>query len=86
MPNTPKANLAVVWQFIARYYKEHKTARRYKAIRKLSMFQRKKGYAKLRGKAAEVMGLGPALLACWKAFMDAEDPIQKGSSVLAEVC
>jgi hypothetical protein len=33
------------------------------------MFVRKTGYAKLRGKAAEIMGLGPPLLACWTHFM-----------------
>ncbi len=77
LPGTPKANLAVVWQFIKRHYKEFGTLRRYRAISKLSMFVRKTGYAKLRGKAAEVMGLGPALLACWKNFMDGSNNVHK---------
>lgn len=77
LPDTPKTNLAVCWQFISRHYKEHGTVRRYRAIRKLSMFRRKTGYAKLRGKASEVMGLGPALLALWVKYMTQDDATHK---------
>ena len=41
------------------------------------MFKRKAGYAKLRGKAAELMGLGPALLALWEFNMDKRNKIHK---------
>ena len=66
----PKQNLATCWAHIKRYYQEHNTSNRYQSISKLSMFLRKKGVIKLRGKAAELKGLGPAILNLWQAKMN----------------
>ena len=40
---------------------------------KLTMFQPKKGYPKLRGRAADIAGLHAAMLALWGAHMDPTD-------------
>ena len=71
MPLSPKENLAECWAFIKAYYVAHRTKHRYAAIEKVSMFVRKKGGPKLRGKAGEVKGLGPAMLALWESKMNA---------------
>ena len=69
MPGTPLQNLLVCWRFISRFYKEQKTEHRFKFLNKLSMFVRKSGFPKLRGKAAEIKGFGPSLLALWESKM-----------------
>ena len=53
MPETPLQNLLACWIFISRFYKEQETEHRFKFLNKLSMFVRKSGFPKLRGKAAE---------------------------------
>ena len=70
MPNTPQNNLGTCWRFIKKFYKDNDTEYRYQYLNKLTMFMRKKGYPKLRGKAAEIKCLGPALLALWTGFMN----------------
>jgi len=77
LPNSPKDNLGECWSFIKAYYGTHRTKHRYTAIEKLSMFVRKKGPPKLRGKAGEVKGLGPALLALWQSKMNAGLEVHK---------
>ena len=69
MPETPLQNLLACWIFISRFYKEQETEHRLKFLNKLSMFVRKSGFPKLRGKAAEIKGFGPALLALWESQM-----------------
>lgn len=70
MTGTPEENLDWCWAFTKRYYKEHGTTTRYRYLNRLSMFVRKKGYPKLRGKAAEIRHFGPVLLALWAACAD----------------
>ena len=70
LPGTPQANLDECWEFIKAFYKKNKTAYQYQYLNKLTMFVRKSGYTKLRGKAGEIKDLGPALLALWTAKMD----------------
>ncbi len=70
LPHTPKVNLAIIWNQIKTFYVENKTKHRYKSINKLTMFKKKAGYAKMRGKAVEIMGLGPALLKVWTKYMN----------------
>ena len=70
LPNGPEDNLAVCWAFLKRYFKEHRTPSPYRYLNRLSMFIRARGrFPKLRGKAAEVKHLGPALLALWEEYM-----------------
>lgn len=70
LPGRPVENLATCWSFIKQYYKDHRTSNRYQSISKLSMFLRKTGVIKLRGKAGEIRGLGPALWELWAAYMN----------------
>ena len=66
----PLANLKTVWQFIQDIQKEDATRHRYRhRLDKLSMFV-KKGYPKLKGKAADIKGLDLAMQKCWLIFMD----------------
>ena len=70
LPATPVDNLQTCWSFIKQYYKDNHVTNRYQSITKLSMFLRKTGVIKLRGKAGEIKGLGSALLALWEAKMN----------------
>ena len=70
LPLQPLQNLSTCWCHIKQYYKDHNTANRYQNIEKLSMFLRKKGVVKLRGKAGELRGIGPAILDLWTAHMN----------------
>ena len=70
LPDTPKENLAVCWSHIKSFYRSHNTANRYQNISKLSMFLKRSGVIKLRGKAGELKGLGPAIYDLWKAKMN----------------
>ena len=73
LPYTPKVNLLIMCREIKVFYKENNTKHRYKTINKLTtMFKKKKGYAKMRGKAVEILGLGPALLKVWAKYMNKE--------------
>ena len=77
LPNNPKQNLAACWTAILAYYKQHNTKHRYQSITKLTMFVRKSGVIKMRGKAAEVKGFGPALLHLWESHMNNSLEIHK---------
>jgi hypothetical protein len=69
MAASPEENMAVIWNFIKQFYKANKTKVRYHYLNRISMFQKKKGFPKLRGKAAEIRSLGPALHQLWKTHM-----------------
>ena len=71
MPADRQSNLEECWSFIKQYYKDHKVAHRFRYLNRPSMFVRKSGYAKLRGKAAEISDFGKPLLALWKSKMSA---------------
>ena len=60
-PNPPMRNLEVVGGAIRRYQRLHLTGTKFRHVKRLTMFVRKSGYPCLRGKAAEVKHLGPAL-------------------------
>ena len=66
---SPEANLATVWRRLQAAYGRLKTPAqaRYRYLTKLSMFMRN-GYAKLRGKGAEVRHLGRALVLVFEEF------------------
>jgi hypothetical protein len=70
MNDEPLANLKVIGEFISEYQKTHPTTYKYRLrLDKLTMFVRKKGFPKLRGRACDIMGLHAALLALWGKFM-----------------
>jgi hypothetical protein len=71
LPGEPAKNLLTCWSHIKAYYQRHRTSNQFASITKLSMFLRKGGVIKLRGKAGELRGLGPAILDLWASFMNA---------------
>ena len=70
LPAGPNENLATCWAHIQQFYKARSTSNRYQSISKLSMFLRKTGVIKLRGKAGELKGVGPAILDLWQSKMN----------------
>ena len=70
LPHTPSENLQICWQKILSVYKEKKIVERYRGMSKLSLFQRKKGGPKLKGRAAQVAAIAEPMLALWLQHMD----------------
>ena len=70
---SPEERLSLVWDKIAAYHSEHPSASRFNRM-KLSMFCNTatpdKSFPQLKGRAAEVKALGPALLHVWGELMD----------------
>ena len=62
----PLKNLATVWQDILYFYKRWNAPCRFGAIKKLTMFERKSGWPKLRGKAGEIRHLAGAMHYVWQ--------------------
>ncbi|CAE8586409.1 unnamed protein product, partial [Polarella glacialis] len=70
LTGTPLENVHTCWAFIKEFYKTHNTGSIYRYLNKLTMFCRKSGYPKLRGKANEIRHFGAALLGLWGAHMN----------------
>ena len=71
MPSdVPNENLRALADRIVKYFKENNVQHHYKNLTKLTMISKKDGYPKLRGKAAEVKSLGPALLSAWQHWQN----------------
>ena len=70
LPATPLENLKRVWARVLHFYKASRTpaANRFRSLGKLSMFVRRTGYPKLRGKGHELKHFGRALLDVWQHF------------------
>lgn len=74
LPEEPLVNLATVADFIKTHQKNNRCKHPYRMqLTKLTMFQPKKGYPKLRGRAADIAGLHEAMLSVWQQFRDASD-------------
>ena len=58
-------------------YTNKKILDRYRGWNKLSIFERKKGGPKLKGRAAQVAALAEPVLELWQTFMDPADPGHK---------
>ena len=70
LDQAPLANLKTVWVFLKDTQKSLGTKYKYKQrLDKLSMFTRASGFPKLKGRAADIMGLAHALHLCWNQFM-----------------
>jgi hypothetical protein len=54
LTGAPLENVHTCWAFIKGFYKTHNTGSRYRYLNKLTMFCRRSGYPKLRGKANEI--------------------------------
>ena len=70
LPDQPLDKLQICWQKILAVYKEKKIVERYRGMNKLSLFQRKSGGPKLKGRAAQVAALAEPMLALWLQYMD----------------
>ena len=68
--NSPRANLQTCWQHILASYKSLGITERYRGMRKMTLFQRKKLPPKLKGRAKQIAALGQPLLALWEAHMN----------------
>lgn len=66
----PNENLQALSDHIMRYFKVHNVQHHYKNLNKLTMISKKDGYPKLKGKAAEVKSMGPALLSAWQHWQN----------------
>ena len=74
MPEEALQNLLTIHQFIKNFQNINRTKHKYKMrLDKLTMFQPKKGYPKLRGRAADISGLHAAMLALCNHYMSAEN-------------
>ena len=49
------------------------------------MVKKKKGFPKLRGKAAEIKAFGPALLHLWKTHMNSELGVHRSIKIMLEL-
>lgn len=77
MDGTPQENLNRCWRTIKEYYAEHHIRIQYKYLNKLTMFLRKNGTPKLRGKAGEIRHVAPALEHLWSTHMDPNLEVHK---------
>ena len=72
LPDSPQQNLNVLWRMIKDYYQAHSTKVQYRYMNKLTMFLRKNGTPKLRGKAGEIRYFAPVILHLWTQHMSPE--------------
>ena len=77
LPEAPLQNLQTCWQKILSVYKEKHIVERYRGMNKLSLFKRKSGGPKLKGRAAQIAAIAEPMLALWTDFMDTEDEKHK---------
>ena len=70
---SPQDNLLQLETAIKRYYKENDTRHQYSNLNRLTLFMRRSGPVKLRGKAAEIQCLCEPLLHYWSACCDMEN-------------
>ena len=66
MVGSAEQNLKTLWEFLKLYFKEHNTKTAFRYLNKLTMFERKHKYPKLRGKGSELRHFGGALSALWE--------------------
>lgn len=64
----PKVNLQRLWLLMQQWYKKYKVPQAYSYFNRLTMFVRKSGPPKLRGKASEVKYFGALVLFLWEKF------------------
>ena len=74
LPEDALSNLQFVGNYIRQHQKEHNVKHRYRhKLTKLTMFQPKKGYARLRGRAADIAGLSQTMLSLFTHCMNNDD-------------
>ena len=69
MPDDQLTNLRNIQSFIKEHQSANNIPHRYRQpLKKLTMFQPKKGYPKLRGRAADIKGLHSTMVSMWRTF------------------
>ena len=68
----PLENLKLCWEKTNATYKEKKVTDRYRGVTELSLFQRKRGGPKLKGRASQVASLAEPILELWQFYVDPE--------------
>ena len=79
---TPEENVQTIWMDIKQYYRDHNVKIRYRYLNKLTMFLRKSGAPKLRGKACEIRHVAGAILHVWTKYMSGDLQIHKEIKIL----
>ena len=86
MPHAPLDNLLELAKLIKQFQVKERTKHPYRhKLSKLTMFEKKKGYPKLRGRAADIMGLDATILHLWKLYADPNDNFHKRIQLLLEL-
>lgn len=86
MGGTPLANLSDIQEWILSFQRLNDVQYPYRhRLDKLSMFQKKSGYPRLRGRAADIMGLDTAMLGLWKEHMEAGNVVHKRIRLLLDL-
>ena len=73
LPGNPLDNLTTCWNKILSVYTEKNILERYRGMTKLSLFQRKSGGPKLKGRAAQIASMAEPMLSLWSDFMNNAD-------------
>ncbi|CAE7780475.1 unnamed protein product [Symbiodinium necroappetens] len=84
LPNDPAENLRVVWHKLKECYVKLgiPASQRFRGLLKASMYTRKKGYPKLRGKAYEVRHLIRPMLDTWLFFCNSRLHVHQQISLM----
>ncbi|CAE7343817.1 unnamed protein product [Symbiodinium sp. CCMP2592] len=82
LEGSPELNLAACWRFIREFCRVHQTPVRYRSMGRLTIFTRRTGGPKLRGKAGELRYFGEVLLALWTTYCNDELLIHKQVTLL----
>ena len=85
MPHEPLQNLQQLWKEIKDLYRNLGVKSQYKFLGKISMFYKKSGECKLRGKASEVKYLGSVLQVLWERHRNAELEIHRMISCMLKL-
>lgn len=70
LPGTPLENVQALWQRMKHWYSQVGTKHKYHHFNRLTMFMRKSGPPKLRGRGAEVLGLCSIMAQLWSECMN----------------
>ena len=77
LPGDEMDNLQEIFVFIWQHQKRNQAKHPYRMkLDKLTMFQPKKGYPKLRGRASDIAGLAHCMFDLWSHYMDQGDQHQ----------
>lgn len=82
MVGSAEQNLKTLWEFLKQYFKEHNTKTAFRYLNKLTMFERKHKYPKLRGKGSELRHFGGALSALWDKYKNEHLEVHRKISLM----